>query len=101
VHHAAAANFDPFLAALERLRFHIDLEARLGERKIMGAKTHRGVGPEKLAQKIFERPLEVGHAHPVVDVQTFDLVKLRAVGRVDFVATEGGAGRDHPNRRRG
>jgi hypothetical protein len=100
MHHPAAANFQPFLAALEGFRFHIDLETRLGERKIVRPETHFGVGTEQFAQEIFERAFEIRHAHPLIDVKTFDLVKLRAVSCIDFIAAKGRARRDHAKRRR-
>src|SRR6267378_1917930 len=34
MHHAAAADFDPLFAALQRTRFHVNLKTRFGERKI-------------------------------------------------------------------
>ncbi len=101
MHHAAAANFDPLFAAFERFRFHVDLKTRLGERKIMRPKSHRRVGTEKLAHEEFKRPFQIGDADALVDVKPLDLMKLRAVGGVHFVAAVRGARRDHANRWRG
>src|SRR5438045_7523161 len=38
MNYARAGNFNPLLAAFERFRFHINFEARFGEREIMGPK---------------------------------------------------------------
>src|SRR5262245_16235578 len=42
MHHARASHFDPALATLERFRFHINLETRLGEWEEVRAKLHFG-----------------------------------------------------------
>src|SRR5437588_1021406 len=55
--HPASTNFNPLFAAFHRFRFYVDLEARFRERKIMRAKTHGRINPEKLAQEKLKPPL--------------------------------------------
>ena len=66
----------------------------------MRTKTHRGFRSEKLTQEKLERPLQIRDADVLIDIQAFDLMKLRAVGRIHFVAAKGRARRDDANRRR-
>src|ERR1700730_15627505 len=94
MHHAGATNFNPLLAAFERFRFHIDLETWLGEGEIMRTETHGGIRAEKFVHEKFDGAFQVGDADVLIDVQTFDLMELRAVRRVYFIATISGAGRD-------
>ena len=66
----------------------------------MRTKTHRGVGAEKFAQKKFQRAFQVGDADFFIHVKSFDLVELRAVRGIDFIATISRARRDDADRRR-
>src|SRR5207248_7911404 len=97
MHHAAAANLDPLFAAFQSTRFHVNLETRFGERKIMRAKTHRRVGTEKFAQKKFERALQIGDADIFIYVKTFDLMELAGMSGVDLIASVSRAGSDDTN----
>src|SRR6266513_3405841 len=97
MHHAAATNLDPLFATLQSTRFHVNLETRFGERKIMRAKTHLGVGAEKFAQKKFQRALQIGDADIFVHVKTFDLMKLAGMSGVDLIASVSRAGSDDAN----
>src|SRR5476651_1654015 len=40
MHHSAAAHFQPFFAAFECFRFHVNLETWLGKREIMRAEAN-------------------------------------------------------------
>ena len=100
VHYAATAHLDPLLATLERLGFHIDFQARFGERKMVRTKLDLGFCTKQLAHKKFERAFQIGDADILVDIKSFDLVELRAVGRVYFLVPIGRARRDHANWRR-
>src|SRR5437870_3652747 len=64
--HARAGNFNPWLAALERFRFHINLEARLGERKIMRPKFNFRSGAKEFPHEKFEGAFQIGHAHAFI-----------------------------------
>ena len=66
----------------------------------MRTKTNLRFRAEQLTQKKLNRPFKIGHADIFIDVETFDLVELRAVRRVDFVTSISGAWCDHANRRR-
>src|SRR5437868_1937508 len=66
----------------------------------MRPKLDGGVGAEEFAHKKLERAFQVRHTDVLVDVETFDLMKLRAMGRVDFVAAVSRAWSDHADRRR-
>src|SRR5205085_8147406 len=66
----------------------------------MRPKLDGSVGAEKFAHEKFERPFQVSDADVLIDVKTFDLVKLRAMRRIDFVATVSRAWGDDANRRR-
>ena len=65
----------------------------------MRTKTDRGFRSEKFAQKKFQCPFQVRDADILIHIKSFDLVKLRAVGGVHFIATIRGARSDHANRR--
>ena len=54
MHHARAGDFDPALATLERFRFHINLETRLGEREEVRTKLHFGARTKKFAHEKLE-----------------------------------------------
>ena len=66
----------------------------------MRAKAHGRIRSEKFPHEKFERAFQVCDAHIFVDVKTFDLVELRAMGGVHFVAAIGRTGCDHSNGRR-
>ena len=66
----------------------------------MRSKLDGGVGAEQFAHEKLKRTFQIGYAHVLINIEPFDLMKLRAVGRIDFIATIGRAGRDHANRRR-
>src|SRR5438552_1395097 len=97
MHHAATANFDPLFAALQRTRFHINLKTRFGEREIMWAKTHRRVSAEQFAQEKFQGAFQIGDADLFIHVKTFDLMKLRGMSSVDFIAPVSRARGDDAN----
>src|SRR5206468_1210898 len=63
------------------------------------AKLDSRSGTEKFAHEKFERTFEIGDANVLVDVKPFDLVKLRAVSGVEFIAPISRAGCDYANRR--
>src|SRR5262249_62249035 len=85
MHHARAGDFDPALATLERFRFHINLEARLGEREEVRTKLHFGSRTEKFAHEKLERAFQIRDADVFIDIKSFDLVELRTVRRVEFL----------------
>src|SRR4030095_7545008 len=97
MYHAATANLDPLFATLQSTRFHVNLKTRFGERKIMRAKTDRGVGTEKFAQEKFECAFQIGDADIFIYVKTFDLMKLSGMGGVDLIAAVSRAGSDDAN----
>src|SRR5882724_7712755 len=99
MHHAGAGDFDPALATFERLRFHIKLETRLGEREEVRTKLHFGSRTEKFAHEKLESAFQIGNAYVFINIKSFDLVKLRAVRGVEFIATIGSTGSNHANRR--
>ncbi len=66
----------------------------------MRTKLHLGSGTKEFPQEELERAFQIGDADVFIDIQSFDLMKLRAVRRVDFVATIGRARSNHANRRR-
>ena len=66
----------------------------------MRAKTNRRVCSEKFAEEKFQRSFQVCHADVPINVEPFDLVKLRRVCGIDLVAPIGRARRNHPDRRR-
>src|SRR5690606_21143630 len=77
----------------------INLKARLGIREKMRSKPCLRVAPEQRFHKIVEQRLQVLYRDIFVDIQAFDLMKIRAVGRVSRVAAKTAAGRDNPYRR--
>ena len=87
--HPASTNFNPLFAPFHRFRFYVDLETGLREWKVMRPKTHCGICSEKLAQEKFKRTLQISDANLFIHVKPFDLVKLCAVGGVDFVTPIG------------
>src|SRR5438067_12003945 len=97
MHHAAAADFDPLFAALQRTRFHVNLKTRFGEGKIMRAKTHRRVCTEKFAQERFQRAFQFRDADIFIHVRNFDLMTLRALTGVDLIAPVSRARGDDAN----
>src|SRR5947208_6934544 len=99
MHDARAGDFDPALATLERFRFHINLEARLGEWKEVRTKLHFRSRTEKFEHEKLEGAFQIGDAYVFIDIKSFDLVKLRAVRGVEFVATIRSPGSNHTNRR--
>ena len=66
----------------------------------MRTKLDFGSGTEQFAHEKFERAFQIGDADVFIDIKAFDLMKLRAVGCVEFIAPIRGAGRNHANRRR-
>src|SRR6266478_5398171 len=95
MYYARTGDFNPLLPSLEHLRFHIHFKARLGEWKIVWTKLDSGSGTEKFAHEKFERAFEIGNADVLIDVKPFDLVKLRAVSGIEFIAPISRARRDH------
>src|SRR5260370_40675410 len=63
----------------------------------MRPKLDGGIGAEKFAHEKFERAFQVRDADVLIDVKTFDLMKLPAMRRVHFVATISRAGGNHAN----
>ena len=100
MHNARAGDFDPLLTAFERFGFHINFQARLCERKIVRTKLNFCFSAEKFAHKEFQRAFQVGDADVFVHVKPFDLVELRAVSGVKFIAPIRCTGSNHTNRRR-
>src|SRR5262249_11818017 len=100
MHHARASDFDPALSTLERFRFHVNLEARLGEREKMRSKLHLGCRTEKFAHEELKGTLQICDTYVFINIKSFDLVKLRAVRGIEFIATIGSAGSNHADRRR-
>ena len=88
------------LAFLERFGFHINFQARLGERKIVRSKLNFGSCAEKFAHEKFERAFQVGDADVFVHEKSFDLVELRAVGGVELITPIRRTGSNHTDRRR-
>src|SRR5437867_10676318 len=66
----------------------------------MRTKLDGGIGAKQFAHEKLKRALQICDADVFIDIETFDLVKLRAVSRVDFLTAIGSAGRDHTNGRR-
>src|SRR5947207_1457911 len=59
-----------------------------------------GESADRFAHAKLMRVLHIGYADVLVNMKPFDLMKLRAVGRIDFITAIGRAGRDDANRRR-
>src|SRR5205807_3924175 len=89
---------DPLLPALKRFRFYINLQTRLGERKVMWTELDLGFRAKQFVHEKLERAFQIRDADVFIDIKTFDLVKLRAMRCVHFVATVRRAGRNHANR---
>ena len=77
----------------------VDLDARLGEGKVMRAQPHIALLAEHGAREHQQRPLQVGQRDVVVDGEALDLVKLRRVGGVR-VRPEHATRNHHVQRRR-
>src|SRR4029077_1006618 len=97
--HAGAGDFDPALATLERFRFHINLKTWLGEREEVRTKLHFGSRTEKFPHEKLKGAFQIGDAYVFINIKSFDLVKLRAVRGIEFIATIGSTGSNHTNRR--
>src|SRR5438874_2229844 len=65
----------------------------------MRTKLDGGIGAKQFAHEKLKRALQICDADVFIDIETFDLVKLRAVSRVHLIAAISGAGRDDPDRR--
>src|SRR4051812_40117000 len=112
VDHAAAAPFDPALAAtgtavLDGPRLtpadeadHVDLGRGLGEREVRRSEPCRDPLAEHLLGEVVEGALEVGHRDALVDDEPLDLVEHRRVRRVVRVGAEDATRADHVDRRR-
>src|SRR5271166_6974784 len=89
MHHPAAENLQPVLAlaetdlALLAPALDVDLERRLGERKVRRAKAHLDlVDFEESFAELLQNPLEMTEVRALVDDQAFDLVEHRRMGLV-------------------
>src|SRR5437899_2770605 len=87
MHHSRTRDFNPLLSTFERLRLHVGFEAGFGERKIVRTKPHSGIGAKKLTKEKLQSAFQVCDTDVFIDIETFDLMELRAVRRVDFIAT--------------
>src|SRR5260370_42378761 len=77
---------DKLVAAFQCLGLHIDFETWFGEWKIMRTKPDRGLLPEKFVHEKLESAFKISHTHVFIDIETFDLMELRAVSGVEFIA---------------
>src|SRR5438067_13794479 len=66
----------------------------------MRTKLDGGIGAKQFAHEKLKRALQICDADVFIDIETFDLVNLRAVSRVHLIAAISGAGRDDPDRPR-
>ena len=57
----------------------------------MRAKLHFGFGTKEFPEEEFELALQIRDADVFIHIQSFDLMELCAVGRVDFIAPIRGA----------
>src|SRR5438270_6458152 len=55
------------------------------------------VFPKKFVHEELQGSFQISHTHVLIYIEAFNLVKLRAVSRVDFIATVGRARRDDAN----
>ena len=53
----------------------------------MGTKLHFGFAAKKFSHEKLELPFQIGDADVLIDVKPFDLMKLRAVRCVEFIAS--------------
>src|SRR5260370_35180473 len=90
---------DKLVAAFKCLGLHIDFETWFGEWKIMRTKPDRSLLPEKLVHEKLESAFKIGTAHVLINIETFDLLKLCAVCLIHFVRAIGVSRSKHPNRR--
>ncbi len=80
IHHSGTADLHP-LAIMPNIAF----DARLRERKETGAKANLKLLTKIRLPKHLQYALQVGHRHPLVDAQAFNLVEhwvVRRIGRV-------------------
>src|SRR6266576_3061909 len=100
MHHSRTGDLDPLFAAFQCLGLHIDFETWFGEWKIMRTKPNRGLLPEKFVHEKLKRTFKIGDTHIFIHIEALDLMKLRTVGRVHFVAAICRSGGDYADRRR-
>src|SRR5260370_12533536 len=86
MHHSRTGDLDPLFAAFQCLGLHIDFETWFGEWKIMRTKPDRGLLPEKFVHEKLESAFKISHTDVFIDIETFDLMELRAVSGVEFIA---------------
>src|SRR6266436_1068331 len=76
VHHAAAGDFQPFLAHLAREgTAEINLEARLGVAEIMRAEANAGFRSHQFLEDKFHGALEVANGDVSIHIKSFNLVE--------------------------
>ena len=95
VDHAATGDFDPLGSFSFDLKLHVDFEAWLGEGEEVWTEANFRIVAEHGAVEEFESAFEVGETDVIVDIETFELVEDREMGRVDFVAPISRAGSDN------
>src|SRR5580698_8198033 len=81
-------------AAAEHAR-NVELDRRLGERKITWPEARFHAGTEKLFYEVFDRAGEVAEGDVGIDREPFDLMEGEGVRRVGIVAAIDLAGNDH------
>jgi len=77
MYQARAGNFNPLLPALKRFDFTYTSRHGLGERKIVRAKLDCVRDRKVSRMEKFERAFEIGDTNVLIDMKSFDLVKLR------------------------
>src|SRR6266699_4008981 len=106
VHHAAAADFEPALVpaalaahAAADAACHVELEARLGERKVARTDAHLALDPVQRLDHEEQRALHISDGQRLVDREAFDLAEVRQARRLERVAAVNAAWRDDVDRR--
>ena len=108
MHHSGSAELDPARSAAHvaanALTFafragRVDFGAGFGERKVRRTKAHALLGAEELAAEAGKHPLQMTEVNALGDEQSFDLMKLKEMARVNGVATKALPGCDDRDRR--
>src|SRR5437016_5321332 len=99
MHHAAAGDFQPFLAHFARQRTaEINLEARFGVTEIMWTETNPGFGSHQFFEDEFHCPLQIAHRHVAIHIQSLDLMERWIVRRVGVISAVNPAGHKNAHR---
>src|SRR6185503_16876905 len=97
---AATGNLKPLLAHFpSEPTGKVDFEARLRVGKVMRTETDPDVVAEQFFENKLNRSLQVGSRNALINIQTFDLLEGRVMGRVGVIAAVDAAGDNDPDGR--